>query len=77
MLRINQFHFEPGLYELIANQNIHVVVTELVTHSDNGELKEFEDPLVVFRDLETRSKVETYVRYSMKLSEFKSKYKLA
>ena len=72
MLRINQYNIEPGMYQC---SGIFVVVTELVTHHNNGELKELEDPLVVYRDLE--QKVEKYITYSMKLSEFKNKFKQA
>jgi len=74
MNRINQFNFEPGIYVCAAY--IMVVVTELVTHHDDGtELQELPDPMVVFRSLE--DKIEKYTRHSMRLSAFKSKYKRA
>lgn len=70
MLRINQFGLEPGTYNC---DGVRVVVVDIIDRVDNGELKELEDPWVVFRDINEVSK-DKHHRTMMKMSEFKSKY---
>ena len=72
MNRINQFGIEHGVWRhngTMATQ----VVTEVITHQyEDGVMKELEDPLVCYRDLQISA--EKHVTYSMKLSEFKVKF---
>ena len=75
MIRVNQFNIEPGTYHC---QDIRVVVTNIITHEDNGELKELSDPWVVFRDLELKGhngkEKQQHRATMMRMSEFKTKY---
>lgn len=75
VIRINQFNIEPGVYNC---QGIRVVVTNIITHEDNGELKELSDPYVVFRDLDLKGyngkPGQTHAATMMRMSEFKTKF---
>lgn len=71
MLRKNEYHIEPGVYK--HENGAMIVVTELVTHQFvNGAIEKKTEPEVVYRDLVMQ--VETYITYSMKLSEFNKKF---
>lgn len=69
MLRINQFNIEPGVYDC---SGVRVVLTEIITHQDGDQLIELEDPMVVYRSLDSMIIVQNTM---MKLSLFKTKFR--
>ena len=71
MIRSNQFGIEPGTYEC---NGVHVVVSTIVTHADNGDggLSAI-DPMVVFRFLNQSTTLHQAT--GMVISKFKEKYK--
>lgn len=71
MLRINQYHLEPGDYEC---NGVHVIVVNIVNFEDTGtELREIR-PKVIFRDsMAVKKTVHEMCEMDMEL--FKSKFK--
>lgn len=69
----NQFNIRPGVHQHNGT-GTPIVVTDIATHEWNGsEHVKAEDPLVIYRDLVPSA--EEYVSYSMKMSEFKVKFR--
>lgn len=73
MSPLSKYGVELGPYEHVGTEDV-IIVTDVITHGfEGGVVVEHADQLVVYRDLSPSQ--TNHVRYSMKVSDFKLKFR--